>query len=379
MARIVFVNDYKQGLLIWRIPSTITYEARAAANQDNGWRSIYLGTIFPVYRYADGSPATKRQGWEVSGQTYEGAAPFKSLEVAAKFLWLRYQSDLAFGANLLALPAQCESEHCVDCGASIETIGEYGFPKPRDEGTHYFIGKGGMCQRCWHVFLGQSQLADWLRLPQGVVLDCMGCYQVATGELWDGRPFCTGCMNVLIFGDPTPPADFTTEWAEPFTVFYAVAGSPDIIVGVFADQDEAVERAQDVLGWNEGLGRTWVQNLNEGQYDGDGNFTSETVWDSQPLAPGLTYRDGDSFEVHYTVTMDLMETAESVAYRTQHGLSAAQVLMNEEWPDHGPTPQQELDWAIHNDHAADAEVDYDFYHAQYDDDPSPYAGTYSEE
>ena len=50
----------------------------------------------------------------------------------------------------------------------------------------------------------------------------------------------------------------------------------------------------------------------------------------------------------------------------------------EDWE---PTPQQELDWAIHNDHSdgIEPDVDYDDWQAQYDDDPNPYHGDYSEE
>lgn len=85
---------------IEKVPTTLTYSVSyhnhgVIAGPDF---SNDIGTIFPVYRYADGSFSATRLAWEVDGST----ARFKTLKDAATFLVLRHRSDAAFGVTPVA-------------------------------------------------------------------------------------------------------------------------------------------------------------------------------------------------------------------------------------------------------------------------------------
>jgi hypothetical protein len=97
-----FITDLEAGFTAYatKVPTTITYSVDYWNHKTAGQDFHHdIGTIFPVYRYADGTDATTRQAWEVTGST----ARFSTIAAAAKFLVLRHRSDTAFNVTPVAV------------------------------------------------------------------------------------------------------------------------------------------------------------------------------------------------------------------------------------------------------------------------------------
>lgn len=112
VGRIEFDFTHRFSTYTKREGGTLTYNVgyRDWITKEIHWN---IGTIFPVYRYADGTDARTRQAWEVTGST----ARFSTLKAAANFLALRHRTDAAFAVApthtpatvtpVLAIPAEC--------------------------------------------------------------------------------------------------------------------------------------------------------------------------------------------------------------------------------------------------------------------------------
>jgi len=263
---------------------------------------------------------------------------------------------------LLALPEEAESQHCCQCGMGAANL--YDGPLP---GAHYIIPDGWHCARCYVVCRGAQAVADWF----ANVGRCEMCGRERPRiRFWDGSSLCRTCTDDVC-GLPSG------KYGPGFAVWFAIDSATEpFIANLSPDLATAAEYARNVIAWNKG-GVAWVRDLNT-----TGHVLGDVVWESEGgvAEASNVARDGQPFgffggrpyqqEVYSGTGDDLTDDEPEPA-------------------DDGPDPV-ELDdhWGVSEDTAeglyndlrqAQAEALGEQMAAQYDDDPNPYHGTYSEE